>query len=98
MTNEKFMENALSVLSKLKFRGSYGLVGNDQLAGRRFAFLSTINSGNGFTYGLTGNQGIGGKFEGDFGVEDLSWETVKKTDIGLKSGLWDASIYKPIIS
>ena len=78
-----------SVLSKLKFRGSYGLVGNDQLAGRRFAFLSTINSGNGFTYGLTGNQGIGGKFEGDFGVEDLSWETVKKTDIGVEIGLWD---------
>ena len=89
VTNEKFMENALSVLSKLKFRGSYGLVGNDQLAGRRFAFLSTINSGNGFTYGLTGNQGIGGKFEGDFGVEDLSWETVKKTDIGVEIGLWD---------
>ena len=86
VTNEKFMENALSVLSKLKFRGSYGLVGNDQLAGRRFAFLSTINSGNGFTYGLTGNQGIGG---GDFGVEDLSWETVKKTDIGVEIGLWD---------
>ena len=89
VTNEKFMENALSVLSKLKFRGSYGLVGNDQLAGRRFAFLSTINSGNGFTYGLIGNQGIGGKFEGDFGVEDLSWETVKKTDIGVEIGLWD---------
>ena len=76
VTNEKFMENALSVLSKLKFRGSYGLVGNDQLAGRRFAFLSTINSGNGFTYGLTGNQGIGGKFEGDFGVEIGLWDCV----------------------
>lgn len=37
VTNEKFMENALSVLSKLKFRGScYGLVGNDQLAGTTF--------------------------------------------------------------
>ena len=27
--------------------------------------------------------------EGDFGIEDLSWETVKKTDIGIEIGLWD---------
>lgn len=89
VTNEKFMESTTSVLSKLKIRGSYGLVGNDQLSGRRFAFLSTITSGTGYVYGTSGNQTINGRFEGDFGIEDLSWETVKKTDIGIEIGLWD---------
>ena len=89
VTNEKFMESTASVLSKLKIRGSYGLVGNDQLSGRRFAFLSTITSGTGYVYGTSGNQTINGRFEGDFGIEDLSWETVKKTDIGIEIGLWD---------
>lgn len=83
------MESTASVLSKLKIRGSYGLVGNDQLSGRRFAFLSTITSGTGYVYGTSGNQTINGRFEGDFGIEDLSWETVKKTDIGIEIGLWD---------
>lgn len=90
VTNEHFMENSLDVLSKLKIRASYGLVGNDQLDGRRFAFLSTISSGTGYTYGLSGNQTFNGKWEGDFGIPDLSWETVKKADIGLEVGLWDA--------
>lgn len=89
VTNERFMENTASVLSKLKIRGSYGLVGNDQLAGRRFAFLSTIGGTDGYTYGLTGNQVFSGSSEGEFGVENLSWETVKKTDIGIELGLWD---------
>lgn len=89
VTNESFMENVTNVLSKLKLRASYGLVGNDQLAGRRFAFLSTINGGNGFHYGNTGNLNITGRYEGDFGIEDLSWETVKKTNFGIEIGLWD---------
>lgn len=89
VTNESFMENSLDVLSKLKIRVSYGLVGNDQLSGRRFAFLSTINGGNGFIFGSSGQNGFEGKTEGDFGVPDLSWETVKKANVGIELGLFD---------
>ena len=48
-----------------------------------------VTSGTGYVYGTSGNQTINGRFEGDFGIEDLSWETVKKTDIGIEIGLWD---------
>lgn len=98
VTNESFMENVTNVLSKLKLRASYGLVGNDQLAGRRFAFLSTINGGNGFHYGNTGNLNITGRYEGDFGIEDLSWETVKKPTSELKLDCGIVSTFKQIIS
>ncbi|MGV8138497.1 MAG: TonB-dependent receptor [Mangrovibacterium sp.] len=94
ISNEAFMAGQTEVLSKLKVRGSYGLVGNDQLSGRRFPYLSTIKTGvaddgDGYTFGVDGDQTYTGYMEGDFGV-DLSWETVKKTDIGIEIGLWDA--------
>lgn len=92
ITNESFMANTSNVLSKLKLRVSYGLVGNDQLSGRRFAFLSTIGNGNGYTFGVSGNQVFGGKLEGEFGIPDLSWETVKKMNTGIEIGLWNSAV------
>ena len=89
ISNEPFMTEQADVFSKLKLRASYGFVGNDQLSGRRFPYLSTINSSNGYTFGISGDQGYNGYTEGDFGV-DLSWETVRKANVGVEIGLWDA--------
>jgi TonB-linked SusC/RagA family outer membrane protein len=91
ISNEPFMKGTSGVLSLLKLRGSYGLVGNDQLSGRRFAYLSTVNPTTGYIFGQSlSKRTISGLVEGDFGVEDLSWETVRKIDIGLEIGLFDA--------
>lgn len=95
ISNESYLNGISDVLSKLKLRASYGLVGNDQLSGRRFSYLSTINpgdteTGDGYTLGVSGDQAYTGYKEGDFGIANLSWETVTKTDIGLEVGLWDA--------
>lgn len=38
------MEKYKDTFSKIKFRASWGLTGNDQLDGRRFAFLPTIDT------------------------------------------------------
>jgi TonB-linked SusC/RagA family outer membrane protein len=89
ISSEPFMAGTKDILSKLKIRGSYGLVGNDQLSGRRFPYISTITSGSGYTFGVGGDQSYTGYAESDFGV-DLSWETVKKADLGLEVGLWGA--------
>lgn len=89
ISNEPFMTKQIETISKLKLRCSYGLVGNDQLSGRRFPYLSTINSTDGYTLGVSGDQSYSGYTEGDFGV-NLSWETVKKADVGLELGLWNA--------
>lgn len=89
ISNEGFMQPLSDVISKLKIRGSYGLVGNDQLSGRRFAYLSTINSTGGYTFGYNSDYGYGGWEEGDFGVTSLTWEKVAKTNIGIELGLFN---------
>ena len=39
---EPFMQPFRNTISKLKLRASYGQVGNANLKGRRFAYISTI--------------------------------------------------------
>lgn len=90
-SEEKFMEPYKDVVNKLKFRGSYGLVGNDDIgSNRRFAYQTTINgNSSGYSWGTgTGNY-IGGIQEGEVGIDNLTWEKVAKTDIGLELGLWN---------
>ncbi|MDD4516307.1 TonB-dependent receptor [Massilibacteroides sp.] len=92
LSEEAFMENYKETISKLKLRGSWGLVGNDQLAGRRFAYITTINSSDDYQYkwGVNNDYHRTGRFEGDFGIPNLTWETVAKTNIGFELGLWNA--------
>lgn len=40
VSEEAFMQPLRKVISKLKLRASYGQVGNANLGGRRFAYLS----------------------------------------------------------
>ncbi len=90
ISNESFMESISNTISKLKIRSSYGLVGNDRLGGRRFSYLSTIDGANGYNFGISGSNALGGYQEGDFGIPDLTWETVKKFNFGVELGLIDA--------
>lgn len=89
LSEENFMSPYKKVFNKIKLKASWGLVGNDQLSGRRFAYITTVGGGDGYNFGVTGNRGLGGKREGDFGIPNLTWETVAKTNIGLELGLWN---------
>jgi TonB-linked SusC/RagA family outer membrane protein len=89
ISNEPFMKNISETLSKLKIRSSWGLVGNDQLGGRRFAYVSTINNSGGYKWGYTGSYSQAGKQEGDFGIPNLTWETSEKINLGLEIGLFN---------
>lgn len=91
VSEEKFMEKTRGTISKLKLRGSVGKVGNDDIGGRRFAYITTINSAaNGYNFGYDGSTYIQGIQEGEVGVTDLTWETARKTNIGFEIGLWNA--------
>lgn len=94
-SNERFFESLRSTISQLKIRGSWGMVGNDRIVeDRRFAYLSTIASSSGYSFGYTNNFNYGtGWREGEFGVEDMTWETAEKLDIGLDLGLWNNTIH-----
>lgn len=91
LSEEDFMLPYKDTFSKIKLRGSWGLAGNDQIGGRRFAYLGTIESSQdgGYTYGMNRDYQRIGRWEGEIGVSALTWETVAKTNIGFELGLWN---------
>lgn len=89
LSEEKFMERYKDTFSKIKLRLSYGLVGNDRLDGRRFAYITSIDDTNSYRWGNENELYRLGRWEGDYGVSDLTWETVAKTNLGVELGLWN---------
>lgn len=90
ISEEKFMRNCADWLTLLKLKGSIGKVGNDDIGGRRFAYITTINTGaSGYHFGYAGDYWRGGYSEGEVGVNNLTWETSTKTNVGIELGLWN---------
>lgn len=89
ISEEDFMKKTQDVISNLKIRASWGLVGNDQL-GSRFPYLTTIGDTGDYTWGVDNNYHRAGRWEGLVGSNSLTWEKVKKFDVGLELGLWNA--------
>jgi len=87
LSEESFLRDS-ETISLLKIRASYGLVGNDQLSGRRWPFISEYSGSAGYVFGETLSNGIGGNTEGALANPDVTWETAEKTNIGLEIGLW----------
>jgi len=91
VSNEKFWNK--DIVSMLKIRGSYGLVGNDRIGGSRFLFISTYNkSATGYTFGLNQNIDPGGKSEALIGNQNVTWERAYKKDAGLDMELYNGKI------
>lgn len=90
LSEETFMEQFKRTFSKIKLRGSYGLVGNDNLGGRRFAYITTIDDTGGYRWGVNNDYYRAGRWEGDYGNPNLTWETVVKANLGLELGLWNS--------
>lgn len=83
VSNEKFFDPISKIFSHFKLRYSYGLSGNSN-TGDRFLFLTQINTGNGYTYGVPGSTiGYGGLQEGQVG-SDVTWETSKRHNLGIE--------------
>ena len=91
-TNEPFFAKNKWV-SFLKFRGSYGVVGNDLLGGtgRRYLYFPNtynINSGGynlGNSDGSSVNSYYSGINEGSLGNPFVTWEKSEKLDFGFES-------------
>jgi TonB-linked SusC/RagA family outer membrane protein len=96
VSKEPFFER-VKFISWLKFRASYGLVGNDKIGGQRFLYLpstwanygSRINYYNGYFYGSTNgsspNPYYPGSYEDKLGNPVVTWETAKKRNISMET-------------
>ena len=88
ISKEKFFDAASNTISLLKIRGSYGVVGNDNIGGTgtRFPYLTQIGSGGTTGCGLNGSS-VGGISESIIGIQNLTWEKSYKTDVGIEINL-----------
>lgn len=91
-SDEKFFESIDDVVTKLKIKGSYGLVGNDQIGGPndRFFYLSQVDldSGGYVTGENFGNFQSGVSIQ-RYANDQITWETGKKMNVGFELGLYN---------
>lgn len=82
ITNEDFMKNN-GLLSLLKLRAGYGVVGNQDISNYAFQTLygSRIDNGN----ALIVNDGRRGN-------PAISWEKQKQSNVGIDLGFWDSRL------
>lgn len=85
ISEEDFFKENVHFMDFLKIRGSYGLKGNDQIGGRRFAYLTTVGGGNGgFAFGQDGSNVYGGRGEDEWGA-NLGWEKEREINLGVET-------------
>lgn len=84
-SNEGFLKDH-AVVSYLKIRASYGLSGNDQIGGPRFAFEQRYPYQSAYYFG-TNNTQVFSLAEGTAAATDLSWEKQRTANLGVELSL-----------
>lgn len=97
ISNEKFFEPVSPVISYLKVRGSYGLVGSDDLiqaGGSYFLYIDKITNNNlsyltsSFGPGYGYYNAAGGPELAYYATQGIGWEKSKKLDLGIDMNLF----------
>ncbi len=90
VSNEPFWN--VEAINHLKIRGSYGQVGNDQIGGRRFLFLTNIiRGGQDYPFGEQ-QTWLPGYNEDQIGNENVTWEVANKANLGLDMQLFQGKV------
>ncbi|WP_372772937.1 SusC/RagA family TonB-linked outer membrane protein [Mangrovibacterium sp.] len=98
VSNEEFFPESLKrTITKLKVKGTYGLVGNDAIGSSsdRFFYLANVNMNDANhrsdfgTYGNSGGYRLNGVSISRYPNDEITWETAKKLNIGIELGMWD---------
>ncbi|MCX2452251.1 TonB-dependent receptor [Pedobacter sp. PLR] len=90
--NEQFMQSLKDVVSTLRFRATYGLVGNDAISDERFFYLSDVNLNNSakaYSFGMPGSlYTVNGVTTNRYANPTVRWEKSRQTNLGLDLGLF----------
>ncbi len=99
ISNENFFEAVpSSLVSRMKVRVSYGIVGNDAIGGvnDRFFYRSQVNLddfGRGYSFGESGSTNfIPGISIGNYENPNITWERAQTMNLGLELNLFDDAI------
>jgi len=91
ISNEKFFAPLRKIIDDLKFRATYGLVGNDQIGNinDRFFYLSNVNL-NDATFGTSfgRNDGVSTYYRNGVSIsryanDDITWEQSRSLNLGM---------------
>ena len=94
ISNEEFMKKYENVISKLKLKATYGLVGNDEIgsASDRFFYISQVNLDDGSMGSMFGQEfsnWINGVSIDRYANDQITWEKASMMNLGLEFGLFD---------
>ncbi len=94
ISNEEFMKKHENVISKLKLKATYGLVGNDEIgsASDRFFYISQVNLDDGSMGSMFGQEfsnWINGVSIDRYANDQITWEKASMMNLGLEFGLFD---------
>ena len=94
VSNEAFWQNSTLAKSipSFKFRGTYGLVGNDAISDDRFFYLSEVNmnnDGRGYTFGRDFGKSVSGISISRYADDLITWEVSYKSNYGLVMNLFN---------
>lgn len=101
VSNESFWEPLKNTVSTLKLRGTWGLVGNDAIAGRggRFFYLSDISIpggstvvNTGYRWGTSFMNAYNGYSINRYANPDITWEVSEKINLGLELGFFNEAL------
>ncbi|GAB4041600.1 TonB-dependent receptor [Spirosoma jeollabukense] len=89
ISEEKFMKN-IPAISELKLRGSYGLVGNNNIGD--YGYQATLSSDPYYEFDKTTSVETQGYTIRKLANRDLKWESVAMTNIGLDATLLNGKV------
>ncbi|MCD8041592.1 MAG: TonB-dependent receptor [Tannerellaceae bacterium] len=86
VTNESFIPE-IPLLSSLKLRGSWGMLGNQEIG--NYAYQQSLQVGANYYFG---NNKATGLYQSEIANDKIKWETTTITDIGFDAALWNNRI------
>ncbi|NSL90378.1 TonB-dependent receptor [Chitinophaga sp. Mgbs1] len=94
VSNEKFFRPLDRVITKLKLRANYGLVGNDAIGDEndRFFYLSSVNMNDdkkGAEFGTNGGYKRNGISISRYDNRAITWETARNSTMGVELSLFN---------
>lgn len=99
ISKESFIKNHAKFIDNLKVRYSFGIVGNDRIAGEQWGYITTWQQGGIFTddadkakFGEAPSESFAKYYEGTPGNPELRWEKSQKHNIGFDFAFFKNSI------
>jgi TonB-linked SusC/RagA family outer membrane protein len=91
ISRERFFADNIDFINELKIRGSYGELGNDRVDPFQYLNIFELLSANRQGY-VFGGQDVNVIAPDVVANPDITWETMKTTNIGLDLGLFNNSL------